>query len=131
MASTDEGSYYGSLLHVMVHMREQTKEPWCGIADIHQMRVRELNMATSLWSRSKQKKLILLMMMMLENDASLSKKVARKTWARLWLLRRQEEGAFYTLFLEMSVEDFEYMKTPYAEFELINFYTFSRRHVEF
>ena len=92
-------------------------------------------MATSLWSRSKQKKLILLMMMMLENDASVSKKVARKTWARLWLLRRQEKGALYTLFRELSAEDsvgfFEYMRTPYAKFELINFYTFSRRRVEF
>ena len=25
----------------MVHTREQTKETWCGIADIHQMRVWE------------------------------------------------------------------------------------------
>ena len=32
--STHEGSYCGSLLHVMVHTREQTKETWCGIADI-------------------------------------------------------------------------------------------------
>ena len=95
-------------------------------------------MATSLWSRSKQKKLILLMMMkmmMLVDESSVSKKVARKTWARLWLLRRQEKGAFCTSFRELSVEDSdgfcEYMRTPYAKFELINFYTFSRRHVEF
>ena len=74
-------------------------------------------------------------MMMLEDDTSVSKKVAGKTWARLWLLRRQEKGAFYTIFRELSVEDsvgfFEYMRTPYAKFELINFYTFSRCHVEF
>jgi len=95
----------------------------------------KLNMATSLWSRSKQKKLILLMMMMLEDDSSVSKKVARKTWARLWLLRRQAKGAFYTIFRELSLEDSdgfcEYIRTPYAKFELINFYTFSRRHVDF
>ena len=35
MACTHEGSYCRSLLHVMVHTREQTKETWCGIADIH------------------------------------------------------------------------------------------------
>ena len=68
-------------------------------------------------------------------DSSVSKKVARKTWARLRLLRRQEKGAFYTIFRELSVEDLEgfgeYARMPYAKFELINFYTLSRRHVEF
>ena len=77
-------------------------------------------MATSLRSRSKQKKLILLMMMMLEDDSSVSKKVARKTWAHFWLLRRQEKGAFYTIFRELSVEDSdgfsEYMRMPFATF---------------
>ena len=72
---------------------------------------------------------------MLEDDSSVSKNVARKTWARLWLLRRQGKWAFYTIFRELSMEDsdgfFEYTRTPYAKFELINFYTFSRRHVEF
>ena len=75
------------------------------------------------------------MTMMLEDDSSVSKKVARKTWARLWFLRRQEKGAFYTIFRELSVEDedgfFEYMRMQYAKFELIDFYTFSWRHVEF
>ena len=68
-------------------------------------------------------------------DSSVSKKVARKTWARPWLLRRHEKGAFYTLFRELSVEDLdgfcECTRMPYANFELIKFYTFSRRHVEF
>ena len=94
----------------------------------------KLNMATSLRSRSKKKKLILLMVMMLADDSSVSKQVARKSWARLWLLRRQEKGAFYTIFRELSMEDSdefcEYMRMPYAKFELINFYTFSRRHLE-
>ena len=79
--------------------------------------------------------MMMMMMMMLEDDSSVSKKVARKTWARLWLLRRQAKGAFYTIFRELSLEDSdgfcEYIRTPYAKFELINFYTFSRRHVEF
>ena len=64
-----------------------------------------------------------------------TEKVARKTWARLWPLRRQENGAFYTSFRELPVEDSagfcKYMRTPYAKFGLINFYTFSRRHVDF
>lgn len=68
-------------------------------------------------------------------DSSVSKKVARKTWARLRLLRRQEKGAFYNIFRELSVEDLdgfcEYTRMPYAKFELINFYTLSRRRVEF
>ena len=62
-------------------------------------------------------------------------KNARKTWARLWLLRRQDKEAFYTIFRELSVEDSdgfcEYMRVPYANFEIINFYTLGRRHVEF
>ena len=37
------------------------------------------------------------MMMILEDESLVSKKVARKKWARLWLLRRQEKGAFYTI----------------------------------
>ena len=62
-------------------------------------------------------------------------KNARKTWARLWLLRRQDKEAFYTIFRELSVEDsdgfFKYMRVPYANFEIINVYTLGRRHVEF
>ena len=41
-ASTHKGSYCESLLHVMVHTRHKTKETWCGIADIYQMKVSEL-----------------------------------------------------------------------------------------
>ena len=56
-------------------------------------------------------------------------------WVRLWLLRRQERGAFYTIFRELSLEVLdgfcENMRMPYTKFERINFYTFSRRHVEF
>ena len=36
---------------------------------------------------------------------------------------------FYTILRQLTVE--EYMRTPYVKLELINFYTFSRRHVEF
>ena len=77
----------------------------------------------------------MMMMMMMTTHQLVTEIVGRKTWARLWLLRRQEKGAsFYASFRELSVEDSdgfgEYMKTPY-EFELINFYNFSRRHVDF
>ena len=58
------------------------------------------------------------MMMMMMTHQLVAEKLARKTWARLWLLRRQEKGAFYTSFRELSVEDSdgfcEYMRTPYA-----------------
>ena len=76
----------------MVHTWEQTKETWCRVALGTSSK---LNMATSLRSRSKKKTLILLMMMMLADESSVSKQVARKSWARLWLLRRQEKGALY------------------------------------
>ena len=38
------------------------------------------------------------MMMMLADDSSVSKQVARKSWARLWLLRRQEKGVSVLFF---------------------------------
>ena len=73
-----------------------------------------------MWSKSKQKKLILLkVMMMLQDDSLVSKKVAKKISTHLWLLRKQEKGAFYTIFRELSVKDsdgfFKHMKTPYAK----------------
>ena len=62
----------------------------------------KLNMATSLWSRTKQKKLILLMMMrrwcLKMTPQLVTEKVASKAWARLWPLRRQEKGAFKLVF---------------------------------
>ena len=64
-------------------------------------------------------------MMMLQDDSLVSKKVAKKTWARLWLLRKREKRAFYTIFRELSVKDSDgfckYMKTPYAKIKLINY----------
>ena len=79
-----------------------------------------------MWSESKEKKLILLMMMMmLQDDSLVSKKVAKKTWAPLWLLRKKEKRAFYTILRELSVKDSdgfcEYMKIPYAKIKLINY----------
>ena len=59
-------------------------------------------------------------MMMLEEEDSTTDQVARKTWARQWLLRRQEKGAFYTIFQELAMEDCEgfreFLRMPYAKF---------------
>lgn len=75
-------------------------------------------------SSLKKKKMVVLMMLMLQDEDS-SKKVSRKVWARRWLLRRQEKGAFYTIFQELALEDSgcfrEFMRMPYAKFsELAN-----------
>jgi len=71
------------------------------------------------------------MMLLLEDDSSVNKTLPWKHGLAcgFW------EGTFYTIFRELSLKDSggfcEYMKTPYAKFKLINYYTFSRRHVEF
>ena len=41
-SSTHEGAYCGSLLHIIVHTGEQTKETCFEIADIHQTRAWKL-----------------------------------------------------------------------------------------
>ena len=55
-----------------------------------------------------------------EEEDSTTKQVARKTWARQWLLRRQEKGAFYTIFQELAMEDCKgfskFMRMQYAKF---------------
>ena len=64
-----------------------------------------------------------------------TEKVASKAWARLWPLRRQEKGAFKLVFENCPWKiQTDFVKTrelQTQEFELINFYTFSRRHVDF
>ena len=62
-------------------------------------------------------------MMML--DEEMHEYVDRKQWTRPWLLRREEKGAYYTIFKELAVEDTpgfsEYMRMPYHKFiELVN-----------
>ena len=62
--------------------------------------------------------MLLLMMMMLDEEMPVT--YERKMWARQWLLRRGERGAFNTLFQELAVEDTagfnEYMRMPYPKF---------------
>lgn len=65
----------------------------------------------------KKKMLLILMMLMDEEDSIM---LNRKIWCRLWLLRREERGAYQTIFRELSIEDTpgfsEYMRMPYTKF---------------
>lgn len=65
----------------------------------------------------KKKMLLILMMLMDEEDSIM---LNRKIWCRLWLLRREERGAYHTIFRELSIEDTpgfsEYMRMPYTKF---------------
>ena len=73
---------------------------------------------------------------MLEDVSSVSKKCQENLGSPVASEKiRQDKEAFYTIFRELSVEDSdgfcEYMRVPYANFEITNFYTLGRRHVEF
>ncbi len=76
--------------------------------------------------RHRKKTILFIMMMMMDDHPTVT--VERKTWARNWLLRRTERGAFHTIFRELSIEDTagfsEFMRMPYSKFielvEVIN-----------
>ena len=73
--------------------------------------------------RCKKKKLLVLFMMLLGDDEY--EHVERRCWSRQWVLRREERGAYYTIFKEMAIEDSggfaEYMRMPHGKFnELLN-----------
>jgi hypothetical protein len=65
----------------------------------------------------KKKMLVILMMLMDEEDSVMLK---RRIWCRQWLIRRDERGAYHTIFRELAIEDTpgfaEYMRMPYAKF---------------
>ena len=65
----------------------------------------------------KKKLLVILMMLMAEEDSVMLK---QRIWCRQWLLRRNERGAYHTIFRELAIEDTpgfaEYMRMPYAKF---------------
>ena len=69
-------------------------------------------------SRSKKKRMLLLMMMMLDEELPVT--YERRTWARQWLLRREQRGAFHSLFQELAAKDTlgfsDYMRMPYPKF---------------
>ena len=76
-------------------------------------------------SRAAKKNTLLLLMMMQDEELPVS--YERRMWARQWLLRREQRGAFHTLFQELAVEDTpgfsEYMRIPYS------FYSFMRMSI--
>jgi len=69
-------------------------------------------------SRAAKKKTLLLLMIMQDEELPIS--YERRMWARQWLLRREQRGAFQTLFQELAVEDTpgfsEYIRMPYSKF---------------
>ena len=73
---------------------------------------------------SKKKKLLVMLMMMLDNDEYVEHG-ERKYWIRQWVARRQERGAYNTIFRELALEDSsgfaDYMRMPHCKFiELLN-----------
>ena len=48
------------------------------------------------------------------------KHVERRCWTRQWMSRREERGAYYTIFKELAIKDSsgfaEYMRMPHNEF---------------
>lgn len=67
---------------------------------------------------SKKKKLLLLCLMMLDDEEY--KYVERRCWTRQWVSRREERGAYNTIFKELAIEDScgfaEYMRMPHHKF---------------
>ena len=53
--------------------------------------------------RCKKKKLLVLFMMLLGDDEY--EHVERRCWSRQWVSRREERGAYYTIFKELAIED--------------------------
>ena len=50
-----------------------------------------------------RERMLFVLMMMLDEDSPAH--LERKTRARQWLLRREEKGAFHTIFQELAIED--------------------------
>ena len=73
---------------------------------------------------SKKKRLLVILMMMLDKEEYVEH-VERKYWIRQWVARRQERGAYNTIFRELALEDSsgfaDYMRMPHCKFiELLN-----------
>ena len=68
-------------------------------------------------SLSKKKQLLVLFMMMFDEEEC--KHIQRKHWTRQWILRREERGAFNTIFKELALEDSggfsEYTRMPHTK----------------
>jgi len=66
----------------------------------------------------KRKFMLLILMQLLDEDPSAT--VERRVWTSEWIKRREELGAYHTLFRELAVIDTlefgEYMRMPHAKF---------------
>ena len=62
--------------------------------------------------------MLLILMQLLDDDSPAT--IERRVWTREWIKRREELGAYHTLFRELAAEDTlgfgEYMRMPYAKF---------------
>ena len=67
-----------------------------------------------------KERMLFVLMMMLDEDSPVY--VQRRTWARQWLLRREDKGAFHTIFQELAIEDTagfsEYMRMTFSNSSL-------------
>ena len=66
----------------------------------------------------KRKFMLLILMQLLDDD--LPATIERRVWTREWIKRKEELGAYHTLFRELAAEDTlgfgEYMRMPHAKF---------------
>ena len=66
----------------------------------------------------KRKFMLLILMQLLDEDSPAT--IERRVWTREWIKRREELGAYHTLFRELAAEDTlgfgEYMRMPHAKF---------------
>ena len=62
--------------------------------------------------------MLLILMQLLDDDPPPT--IERRVWTREWIKRREELGAYHTLFRELAAEDTlgfgEYMRIPHAKF---------------
>ena len=66
-----------------------------------------------------RKRKFLLLILLQHLDEGPPATIERRAWTREWIKRREELGAYHTLFQELAAEDTfvfgEYMRMPYAK----------------
>ena len=69
-------------------------------------------------ARKRVKFMLLILMQLLDDDPPAI--IERRVWTREWIKRREELGAYHTLFRELAAKDTlgfgEYMRIPHAKF---------------
>ena len=73
--------------------------------------------------RCNKRKLLVLFMMLLGDDKN--KHIERRCWSLQWVSRREERGAYCTIFKKLAIKESsgfsEYMRMPHGKFnELLN-----------